>query len=63
MILLPWSSSFRRWSKSTRKDAEIASPTGYAMTEPAQRRCKILIRIYEPASKASEIAIDLKNSG
>ncbi len=30
---LPWNSSFRRRSKSTRRGSSFASPIGYAMTE------------------------------
>ncbi len=31
---LPWNSSFRRRSKSTRRGSSFASPIGYAMIEP-----------------------------
>ena len=45
VILLPWNSSFRRRSKSTRRDPGFASPIGYAKTGPSTS--KIGVRVSE----------------
>ena len=36
--LMPWNSSFRRQSKSTRRGSSFASPIGYAIVKPTKRQ-------------------------
>ena len=55
-ISLPWNSSFKRRSKSTRLGESFASPIRYAMSEPPASPLSVIL-ISESTLKVSEISI------